>query len=64
MGFQVCCPLRWGNGRADSSLLSKSGQASDPTGRLGASCTQLCSGPSKAGRPLLLGKMTVQVLEG
>lgn len=53
-GSEVCHP-RWGGGRADSSLLSKSGQALGPEG----SCAQGLQG----GRSLL-GKMTVQVLEG
>lgn len=53
-GFEVCHP-RWGDGRADSSLLSKSGQALGPEG----SCAQGLQG----GRSLL-GKVTVQVLEG
>lgn len=54
-GFEACRP-RWGDGRADSSLPSKSGQASDPKGRLGASCTQLCSGPPRLGDLFSLGK--------
>ena len=62
-GRAAGCHPRWGDGRAGYSLPSKSGQIR-PQGEAWGILHPAVLRASKAGRSLLLGKMTVQVLEG